>query len=320
MASPWLDRLELGEGARWIDGRLVLVDILTGRLLAGASTGTGTGTGTGAAHLNVLARLPVPLGAVAPIEGTASAWIAAAGTGVCILTEAGACAWIGHVEHDAPASPIRVNDAVADPSGRLWFGTMAYDATEGAGALYRVERDGTITQVLDGITIPNGPAFSDDGATMYLADSARGLVHRYDVDPVSGELGGSALFADFAEIDGAPDGMSVDVEGGVWIANWAGAAARRYLPDGTPERVIPLAATQPASVCLGGPDGRLLHITTAAYGLNPPGSDDGAVFAVPVDVPGSPARSFRAAGRAAHILESALATSPLPPSPTEPVH
>ena len=292
-ASPWRERLELGECARWVDGRLVLVDILSGRLLADGRTGRA---------LETLAELDVPLGAVAPIQGAPNTWIAAAGTGVCILTEAGGISWICHVAASSPVA-MRVNDATADAAGRFWFGTMAYDATEDAGSLYRVDRDGTVTRVLDRITIPNGPAFTEDGATMYIADSARGLVHRYRVDPVTGEPGELELFADFAHVPGSPDGMAVDREGAVWIACWGGGTVRRYLPDGTPDRVVELPAVQPAAVCLGGPSGRLLHVTTAAYGLNPPGAHDGAVFTVPVEVPGFPAAAFHAEAPVAALLE-----------------
>jgi sugar lactone lactonase YvrE len=295
--SQWADRLELGEGARWVDGRLVLVDLLKGRLLA---------ADTSASELVTLAELDVPLGAVAPIQGTSGAWIAAAGTGVCTLTSSGEVSWIGDTRSSGASSALRVNDAVADASGRFWFGTMAIDETEDAGALYRFDRDGTLTRVLDGITVPNGPAFTEDGTTMYLADSTRGLVRRYRVDPRTGELGEPEPFADFADLadldcrhdhrppSGAPDGMTVDRAGGVWIACWGGASVRRFRPDGTPDRVIAVpGARQPASVCLGGPDGRLLHITTATYGLDSPGALDGAVFTVPVEVPGFPAAAFR---------------------------
>jgi sugar lactone lactonase YvrE len=292
-ASPWRERLELGEGARWVDGRLVLVDILSGRLLADGRTGQA---------LETLAELDVPLGAVAPIRGAPNTWIAAAGTGACILTQAGDISWICRVASSSPVA-MRVNDATSDAVGRFWFGTMAYDATKDAGSLYRVDRDGTVTPVLDRITVPNGPAFTEDGTTMYLADSARGLVCRYRVNPVTGELGEIELFADFAHVPGHPDGMTVDHEGAVWIACWGGGTVRRYLPDGTPDRVIELPAAQPAAVCLGGPDGRLLHVTTAAYGLNPPGAHDGAVFTVPVEVPGLPAAAFQAEARVAALIK-----------------
>jgi sugar lactone lactonase YvrE len=128
-------------------------------------------------------------------------------------------------------------------------------------------------------------------------------VHGYELDPVSGEPSAPTLFADFAGGPGGPDGMTVDCEGGVWIANWGGGSARRYRPDGTLERVVEVPAAQPAAVCLGGDDGRLLHITTATHALNPPGPHDGAVFTVRVDVPGFASANFRAEGRVAAIVD-----------------
>nr|WP_207312453.1 SMP-30/gluconolactonase/LRE family protein [Lentzea alba] len=67
---------------------------------------------------------------------------------------------------------------------------MAYGTEPGTGAVHRL---GTPSPVLKGLTIPNGPAFTGDGRLMYLADSARGLVHRFDVDR-DGELSGRHVF------------------------------------------------------------------------------------------------------------------------------
>ncbi|MER7190594.1 SMP-30/gluconolactonase/LRE family protein [Streptomyces flaveolus] len=275
------DRLELGEGIRWADGRLAFVDILTGRLL--------TPDGDGTAPLRTLARLDVPLGAVAPVAGRPGAWIAAAGTGICLLHPGTAPEWLATPERSAPA-PMRMNDGCADPHGRFWAGSMAYDGTPDAGSLYRTDPDGTVTRVLDGITIPNGPAFDRDGTTMYLADSARGLVRRYRVDPRDGDLDAGEEFARVD--DGSPDGMTVDAEGALWTAVWGAGEVRRYLPDGAVETVRRLPVAQPAGVCLGGDDGRTLHVTTARVGLPSPGPLDGAVFRARVDVPGPPAAAY----------------------------
>ncbi|MEW2157198.1 SMP-30/gluconolactonase/LRE family protein [Streptomyces sp. NPDC007189] len=285
MTEPLLptrpDRLQLGEGIRWTGDGVVLVDILQGRLLA-------TPDDPGAALREIL-RLPVPLGAVAPVAGRAGTWIAAAGTGICLLGPDGALTWLATPE-DRPGPEMRMNDGVADPSGRFWAGSMAYDNTEGAGTLYRVDHDGTVTLAVEGITIPNGPAFTADGRTMYLADSAHAIVRRYPVDPDTGRVGTPE---DFLTVDeGAPDGMTVDAEGALWCAVWGTGTVRRYLPDGTLGRVVRLPAGQPAGVCL---EGTLLHVTTATVGLDAPGPYDGAVFTVPVDVPGTPTPAFRLA-------------------------
>ncbi|MFF2520544.1 SMP-30/gluconolactonase/LRE family protein [Streptomyces liangshanensis] len=285
--SRWSDRLELGEGIRWVDGRVVLTDILTGRLLA-APPGDPGGTGP----LDVLARLPVPLGAVAPVEGRPGNWVAAAGTGVCLLGADGSTAWRGRPE-DGASPAARMNDGAADPHGRFWAGSMAYDAVDGAGSLYRLDRDGTLTRVLTGITVPNGPAFSADGTVLFLADSARGVIRTYPVDPATGGLGEPSVLTTLGR--GSPDGLAVDREGGLWTAVWGEGAVHRYRADGTLDRVVALPAAQPAGVCLGGDDGRTLYVTSARVGLARPGPLDGAVFAVRVEVPGPPTASYRPA-------------------------
>ncbi|MEU3984437.1 SMP-30/gluconolactonase/LRE family protein [Streptomyces sp. NPDC026672] len=273
------DRLELGEGIRFTGGRLVLVDILAGRLLTAPDDPT--------APLETLARLDVPLGAVAPVAGRPGGWIAAAGTGICLLAPDSTPTWLARPEADARPA-LRMNDGTADPSGRFWAGSMSYDADPDAGSLFRVDHDGTVVRVLEGITVPNGPAFTADGRTMYLADSARGVVRRYPVDPGTGELGGPTVFVTVD--DGSPDGMTVDDEGAVWIAVWGTGTVRRYLPDGTPDRTVRVPASQPAGVCL---QHDVLHITSATVGLPAPGPHDGAVFSLRVGVPGPPTAMFR---------------------------
>ncbi|MFD8306955.1 SMP-30/gluconolactonase/LRE family protein [Streptomyces sp. NPDC059690] len=275
------DRLDLGEGIRWTGEHLVLTDILSGRLLVAPDVPT--------APLRTVATLPVPLGAVAPVAGFPGTWIAAAGTGLCLLGADGSAHWLARPEANTPL-PMRMNDAGADPGGRFWAGSMACSVAEGAGSLYRVDHDGTVTRVLEDITIPNGPAFNADGTLMYLADSARGVVCRYSLDPVTARLGTAQ---EFLEVEsGSPDGMAVDAEGAVWVALWGTGTVRRHLADGTLDRVISLPARQPAGVCLAED---VLHITTARVGLDPVGPYDGGLFSVRVDVPGAPAAPYRPA-------------------------
>ncbi|GGX76702.1 SMP-30/gluconolactonase/LRE family protein [Streptomyces fructofermentans] len=282
------DRLELGEGIRWTDRGIVLVDILAGTLFGAA--------GDPSEPLRRLARLPVPLGAVAPVADAPGSWIAAAGTGFLLLAPDGSTRRLAQPEAGA-VRPMRMNDATADPGGRFWAGSMSYDADDGAGSLYRVDHDGTAVRVLDGITVPNGPAFTAAGDVMYLADSARGIVRRYPVDPVTAALGTPEVYVTVEE--GSPDGMVVDDEGAVWIAVWGTGTVRRHLPDGRLERTLRLPARQPAGVCL---QDDLLHITTARVGLAAPGPYDGAVFTARVDVPGRPAAQYVHRGRTASPL------------------
>lgn len=279
---------ELAEGGRWADGRYVYVDILAGRLyeLPDATDATD------APAPRPLARLDVPLGAVAPVRGEPDVWIAAAGTGIALLTADGPPEWLDRPEDRTPV-PSRMNDGVADPAGRFWAGSMAYDGTRGAGSLYRTDPDGTVVRVLDGLTIPNGPAFSADGTTMYLADSAAGTILRCRVDPVSGDLsGGPETFVRLAGDDGSPDGMTVDEEGCLWVAMWGAAAIRRYHPDGRLLHTLGVPAPHPTSVCLH-PHERRLFVTTARYGVQSPTAASGAVLALPAPAGGTAASAWR---------------------------
>ncbi|UGQ09242.1 SMP-30/gluconolactonase/LRE family protein [Yinghuangia sp. ASG 101] len=265
-------RRELGEGLRWVGDRLVTVDILAGTLTALDTRTPGDG--------RELARLDVPLGAVAPVAGRPGTWLAAAGTGVALLGPDGTVAWIDRPEDGNPVA-MRVNDGVCDPAGRFWFGTMPYDGTAGAGSLYRVDADGGVTRVLDGLTVPNGPAFTADGTTLYLADSARGLIDRFAVDPTTGTPADRRPFVRLPADAGSPDGMTVDDAGHLWVALWGGAAVHRYTPDGTLDRRLRVPADQPTSPALH--DGRLF-VATAAHGLDAPRDHDGRVLAAPVGI------------------------------------
>ncbi|NKE62976.1 SMP-30/gluconolactonase/LRE family protein [Lentzea sp. PSKA42] len=268
--TQWnFDQLELGEGARWINGRLVVVDLLADRVLETR--------GDVPAPFKEIAQLPVPVGAVAPVRDS-DELMAAFGTGAGLLG--------GPQQESFAGVGMRVNDAVADPSGRFWVTTMAQDTEPGTGALHRLGSD---SPVLKGLTIPNGPAFSHDGKLMYLADSAQGVVHRFDVGR-DGELGTRRVFLHTPHH--TPDGMTTDVAGNVWIAFWGASVVRRYRQDGRLDQEVRLPARQPTSVCLGGPDMARLFITTAKYGLRRPTLHDGALFAVDVNVPGRPANEY----------------------------
>jgi sugar lactone lactonase YvrE len=283
MRAVTADRLELGEGSRWVGDQVVLVDIPAGRLF-----GVPIPTGTGTATLTELAHVPEPLAAVAPVEGAPGAWLAAVGTGFAVLDPSG----VRQLASPEPvtAKPWRMNDAVVDPAGRFWAGSMACDQSPKGGALYRLDPDGSVRTMLRGLTIANGPAFTADGRGMFLSDTPLGHVDRFDVDPVTGELSGRRPFLRLDPGDGAPDGLTMDAEGCLWVALFGGGAVRRYRPDGELDRTVPVPARQPTSVCLAG---STLVVTSGRGGLERPGPPDGAVLAVAAGVEGVPALAAR---------------------------
>jgi sugar lactone lactonase YvrE len=277
------DRLELGEGGRWVGDRVVLVDIPTGRLLEAGVHEPGV--------LRTLAKLDVTLGAVAPLADSDGEWVAACGTGIAIVRNGGRLEWLDRPEDGNPTK-TRMNDAVADPTGRFWAGSMAFDFTPDAGSLYRVDHDGTVDKMLDGITISNGPAFDAAETTMYFTDTARARIDRYRVDLESGALSERTVFAQFKVGKENPDGMIVDHEGHLWVALWGAAEVRRFRRDGSVAETIRVPTRQPSSVCLVGDEHPRLFITSAATGLDSSDEQAGALFAMATTVGGRRADEF----------------------------
>ncbi|WP_088288169.1 SMP-30/gluconolactonase/LRE family protein [Kineosporia sp. A_224] len=192
---------------------------------------------------------------------------------------------------EADDHTVRMNDAKCDPRGRLWGGTMAYDYAPGRSTLYSFTPSGPVA-VAPGCTIANGTGWSPDGSRMYFIDTATGRIDVFDYDLETGAAAGRRPWVAIDHGDGSPDGMTVDSEGGVWVALWGGSAVRRYSPDGELVAVVDLPVTQAASVCFGGSSLTELYVTTAAYELSATELDEqplaGATFVVATDVVGSP--------------------------------
>ncbi|MFF3767379.1 SMP-30/gluconolactonase/LRE family protein [Streptomyces sp. NPDC001922] len=274
------DRYHLAEGARWHEDALIFVDLLRGVLYQDdAPPGD---------RPRRLLSLGVPLGAVAPVAGRPGEWIAAAGAGIALVGPGEPLRWLSRPEERAPVR-MRMNDAACDPQGRFWAGSMEVTGARGAGSLYRVDHDGGVQCVLSGLTVPNGPAFTPCGTVMYLADSARRVIHRFPVEPASGELGPGEVFARFSADEGRPDGMTVDDEGHLWVALWGGAQVRRYAPRGSPVLLEKLPTRQPTSVALGG---GCVFVTTARHRMDPPDPLAGAVLVRPCAMTAPPAYAF----------------------------
>lgn len=268
------DRVDrLGEGPLWSDreGALYWVDILGCRVnrldvASGAVTST---------------QMPERIGWV--IERRASpGFIAGFRSGFTELTlDPLAISRIADPEPEAAGN--RMNDAKADPSGRIFAGTMPDDDGEGEGALYRLDPDRTVTQVDRGYRIANGPAISADGCTMYHTDSARGTIYRMAIE-FDGSLAKRETFLQFPAEWGSPDGMTIDAEGGLWVAHWGGSRVSRFLPDGALDRDVRLPASQITSVAFAGPDLDRMFVTSAAEGVDE--EKGGALFEVEPGVRG----------------------------------
>lgn len=172
---------------------------------------------------------------------------------------------LAEVEPDAAAN--RFNDAICDPVGRLWAGTISRVGPGGA-ALHRLEAGGRPEVALAGLTIANGLDWDADATRLYFIDTATSRIDAIDFDLDRGELGRRRPFATIDAADGAPDGLCVDADGGVWVALYGGGAIRRYTPDGRLDRHLPVPASNPTSLAFGGPSLDDLYVTTSRLGMS----------------------------------------------------
>jgi sugar lactone lactonase YvrE len=269
-------RAALGEGPRWDarDGRLLWVDIDSG-LLHRFDPRAGT---------DETLEVGTEIGVAVPHQD--GGYLAAVRDGFATVGQDGTTTLVA----DVGAPGLRMNDGICAPDGSFWAGTMAFDRTPGAGSLYRLSPEGTVSVALTGVTISNGLAFSPDGGTLYYVDTPTRRVDVFDVD-------GARLFRrrTLAVLsDGRPDGLALDHEGGIWVAAFRGGAIHRYAPDGTLDAKIELPVACPTSCAFGDEDGGTLYVTTAT----PPDGVarspyDGALFAFRPGVTGPAALPYR---------------------------
>jgi sugar lactone lactonase YvrE len=183
----------------------------------------------------------------------------------------------------------RMNEGASAPDGRFYCGSMAYDKRPGAGALYRLDADRSVHVVLENVTVSNGLDWSPDGSLAYYndTDTHRTDIFDYDTDA------GLTRRRSFAEIPGRPDGLTVDAEGGVWVALSDGGQVRRYTAEGALDAVIELPVTKVTACTFGGPRLEQLFITTSREGLAASAEPQaGALFRAVPGVAGVPAREF----------------------------
>lgn len=171
-----------------------------------------------------------------------------------------------HIVDPEPHYPgNRMNDAKVDHFGRIWAGTMDCDIKEVRGCLYCLDTDFNCTRCDSDYLITNGPAFGAQHECMYHTDTGRSIVYRFDLS-ATGEVTNKKEFLKFPDAWGTPDGMTVDAQGGLWIAHWGASRVSRFRPDGTLDRYISLPASQITSCVFAGDHLERLFVTSAADG------------------------------------------------------
>jgi len=194
---------------------------------------------------------------------------------------------------------LRLNDGKADPFGRFIAGTMQGGLAKDEkplGGLYRIDAAGAIEQLESDLIVTNGPCFSPDGRTFYLADTARRVIWAYDYHR-DGPLRNKRVFAEMDALGSGGDGATVDAEGYLWTVLVRIGAIARFAPDGTMVRKIEMPVQHPTSVTFGGPDLDMLYVTSISRSTHlfdeSPGA--GGLFAIEgLGVKGLPAYRFGA--------------------------
>ncbi|HEY3262256.1 MAG TPA: SMP-30/gluconolactonase/LRE family protein [Pseudonocardiaceae bacterium] len=193
----------------------------------------------------------------------------------------------------------RFNDGKTSPDGRFWAGTMDEETlTRPIGALYRLDPDGSLHRMVDGLIVSNGLGWTGDGRTMFHSDSKAEVVWAYEYDQERGSIANRRVLARPTQEIGRPDGAAVDVDGFYWSAGVSAGVLNRWSPDGRLDRTIPLPCSNPTMPCFGGPDMQTIFVTSLRHHVP---ADvlaakplSGGIFAVRVDVAGVPVARFAA--------------------------
>ncbi|WPP52988.1 SMP-30/gluconolactonase/LRE family protein [Catalinimonas niigatensis] len=193
---------------------------------------------------------------------------------------------------------IRFNDGKCDPVGRFWVGSMHLKGEKNAASLYMMDDQQQITQKLDSVTVSNGIIWSLDNKTMYYIDTPTRQVRAFDYDISTGELSSPSVVITVPQENGAPDGMTIDEEGMLWIGHWGGSMVGRYNPEtGELMQKIEVPALNVTACAFGGENLDKLYITTASIGMSEEQQQEypqaGGLFVVEPGVKGVPADFYR---------------------------
>jgi sugar lactone lactonase YvrE len=154
------------------------------------------------------------------------------------------------------------NDMVVDRNGRAYVGVFSFRREAAPGyadaSLVLVEPDGQARAIAHDLAFPNGSVITTDGR-LVVAETFGHRLTAFEI-LADGTLGRPVLFADLGNV--APDGISSDSEGGVWLAGSGSPYFMRILEGGRVTHQIRIPHCQAVACALGGPDGRSLFCTT----------------------------------------------------------
>ena len=189
----------------------------------------------------------------------------------------------------------RFNDGKCDPGGRFWAGTISTVKKTGDASLYQLDESGSLKRMIPGVTNSNGICWDQEKKLMYYIDTPTQKVTVYDYDLANGKIENSRTAVDFTKfgIEGSPDGMTMDVEGMLWVAMCHGGAVLQINPDtGELLRKVLLPCVETTACTFGGNRLDRLFVTTGIHKtLKEAGA--GHVFVVDgLNAQGTPAQPY----------------------------
>lgn len=172
----------------------------------------------------------------------------------------------------------RPNDLAFDPSGNLYFtDPKSYDKNIPDGVVYRIDtKTKEVTAAADSIAFSNGVAFSEDGKSAFVCESAEHRVLKFSVE-ADGTFSNRVIFATLP--DGDPDGIAFDIEGNLYVANFGSGRIYILDADGNVKKFLQAPGKKPSNVEFAGQDMRTLYITE---------DETNSVYKTRVEVPGLP--------------------------------
>lgn len=237
-----VEGLTYGEGPRWHDGVLWFSDMHADAVRTLDSDGA-LGLGARAHHPSGIGWTPDGDLLVTTLETPVLSRVTPDGPQVyCDLSEFG----------------LSLNDMVATPDGRVYVDIYT---ERGAGAphgdIALVMPDGTARIVASGLVTPNGMAVTPDGTTLIASETFGHRLHAWTIQ-ADGSLADQRVFADLGER--SPDGLCLDVEGGVWVGCFLSGEFLRVLEGGEITDRVPTGESWAVAPALGGPDMRTLYL------------------------------------------------------------
>jgi sugar lactone lactonase YvrE len=158
----------------------------------------------------------------------------------------------------------RINDMVVDVQGRAYIGNFGFDFEDGEApvgtTLNRVDPDGSVHTVAEGLMFPNGMVITPDGKTLIVGESWGLCLTAFDIDE-QGDLSNRRVWAQLQDRR-TPDGICLDDAGGIWIASPITKEFLRVEEGGAITDII-LAGRQAIACMLGGEDGKTLFMLSS---------------------------------------------------------